>query len=433
MEKNIVSMQIVNPHAAGIDIGSKMHVLAVDQNVENVRSFGVYTKGHQEIINYLQSHNITTVAMESTGSYWQALFNDLQRSGFEVILVSGSQTKNVKGKKTDVINAIWIQKLHSLGLLAASFLPNDIMQELRTYYGHRQHLIQQIARYSLKMQKSLRYMNVRLDVALRDITGKSGMGIIEAILEGKRDPHFLATLVFLRTKKTKAEIADSLHGTWRTELLFELKAWLDLYKYYNTALLECDNVIGMLLIEYTPDRTVTQEKEKIFRSYNRKKIKNAPHFNIAKTAYQFFGIDLFAINGVSHNTVLCLMTNLGDDIYKFSTAKSFASWLRLVPNNKVSGGRILSSRVRKGKSTIATTLRQVANSIGNQKDHDLLPFFKRIAFRKGRVAAITATARKIAVILWNMIVKTEEYSPQRIREDQEKLRLKRCKTTTEEH
>ncbi len=422
-----MSLQIINPNAAGIDVGSRMHVVAVDQNTENVRSFGVYTKDHEEIASYLHYHKITTVAMESTGSYWQTLFNFLQRAGFEVLLVSGSQTKNVKGKKTDVIDAIWIQKLHSLGLLSGSFLPSDIMQELRSYYNHRHHLIEQITRYTLKMQKSLRLMNVRLDVALRDVTGKSGLTIIEAILAGKRDPAYLATLVDVRTKKSKEEIANSLHGTWRTELLFELRACLGLYRHFASALLECDQVIEKLLIEYTPDGSVSKEQEKIFKSYNRKKAKNAPAFNIAKSAYQFFGTDLFAINGVSHNTVLCLMTNLGDDIYKFPTAKNFASWLRLVPNNKVSGGRILSSRVKKGKNTIAIALRHVANSIGNQKEHDLLPFFKRIAFRKGRVAAITATARKIAIIIWNMIVKSEDYSSYKIQINNEKYRWKRLR------
>jgi len=427
MEKKKMSLQVINHYAAGIDVGSRTHVVAVDQNPENVRSFGVYTEDHHELIVYLNSHNITTVAMESTGSYWQTLFSVLQRSGFDVILVSGSQTKNVKGKKTDVIDAIWIQKLHSLGLLSGSFLPNDIMQELRTYYNHRQHLIEQIARYTLKMQKALRLMNIRLDVAIRDITGKSGMTIIAAVLEGHRDPQHLASLVDIRTKKSKEEIAKSLCGTWRSELLFELKACLDLYRYFNQALKDCDDIIERLLIEYIPKRSVSAKQEKIFKGYNRKKAKNAPAFNVSKPAFQFFGTDLFAITGISHNTVLCLLTNLGDDIYKFPTAKSFASWLRLVPNNKISGGRILSSRVKKGKNPIATVLRQAANSIGNQKDHDLASFFKRIAFRKGRVAAITATARKIAIIIWNMIIKNEPYSSHKLLTDNENYKKKRLR------
>ncbi len=165
-------------------MGSRSHVVAVDQNKENVRSFGVYTKDHELLISHLTDHGITSVAMESTGSYWQTLFNALQRAGFEVMLVAGSQTKNVQGRKTDVIDSIWIQKLHSLGLLTGSFLLSDVLQELRTYYNHRVHLIEQIARYTLKMQKILRLMNVRLDIAIRDITGRSGITIIEAILAG---------------------------------------------------------------------------------------------------------------------------------------------------------------------------------------------------------------------------------------------------------
>lgn len=316
--------------------------------------------------------------------------------------------------------------MESVAIIAET-CTNDIMQELRTYYNHRQHLIEQIARYTLKMQKALRLMNIRLDVAIRDITGKSGMTIIEAVLKGHRNAQHLASLVDIRTKKSKEEIAKSLCGTWRSELLFELKACLDLYRYFNQALKDCDDIIERLLIEYIPKRSVSAKQEKIFKGYNRKKAKNAPAFNVSKPAFQFFGTDLFAITGISHNTVLCLLTNLGDDIYKFPTAKSFASWLRLVPNNKISGGRILSSRVKKGKNPIATVLRQAANSIGNQKDHDLASFFKRIAFRKGRVVAITATARKIAIIIWNMIIKNEPYSSHKLLTDNENYKKKRLR------
>lgn len=410
MEKKKLSFEVINVHAAGIDVGSRSHVVAVDQNKENVRSFGVYTKDHEQLITHLINHGITSVAMESTGSYWQTLFNALQRAGFEVILVAGSQTKNVQGRKTDVIDSIWIQKLHSLGLLSGSFLLSDVLQELRTYYNHRQHLIEQIARYTVKMQKALRLMNIRLDIAIRDITGRSGITIIEAILAGERDPSHLASLVDIRIKRSKKEIAESLHGAWREELLFELKSCLNFYRFYNEALKECDSIIEHLLIKYTPNTSIAPEQEKILKGYNRKKAKNAPEFNVSKVAFQYFKTDLFAIPGISHNTVLCLMTNLGTDIKKFPSAKAFASWLRLVPNNKISGGRVLSSHIRQGKNRIAMALRHAANSIGNQKDHDLSPFFKRIAFRKGRVAAITATARKLAIIIWNMIAKTQPYS-----------------------
>lgn len=409
MENKELALPMVNSHAAGIDIGSRNHMVAINQSKENVREFGVYTKDHEKLIAHLQSAGITTVAMESTGSYWQTLFNALQNAGFDVLLVGGNQTKNVKGRKTDVIDCIWIQKLHSLGLLSGSFLLSDMLQELRTYYYHRQHLIEQTAMYVNKMQKSMRLMNIRLDIAIRDITGKSGLNIVEAILAGSRDPAYLASLVDIRVKKSKEEIADALHGWWRDELLYELKASLDFYKLYEKALLDCDKTIERLLIKYVPQKSIDAQEEKMLKENNKKNRKHAPAFNVSRIAFQYFGTDLFAINGVSHTTVLCLMTNIGTDLHKFPSGKCFASWLRLVPNNKISGGRTISSHTPSGKNCIATALRQAANSIGNQKDHELTPFFKRIAFKKGRIAAITATARKLAVIIWNMITKVQPY------------------------
>jgi transposase len=197
------SMKIIHPQAAGIDIGSKSHWVAVDQVADHVKEFGVYTQDHQKMIDYLRSYNIDTIAMESTGSYWQTLFNALQRAGFEVILVQGSHTKNVKGKKTDVLDCMWIQKLHSLGLLSASFLLSDYLQAMRTYYAHREHLIEQTSKYINKMQKALRLMNIRLDVVINDITGQSGRAILDAIVAGHRDPEYLASLTSQRLKNSK--------------------------------------------------------------------------------------------------------------------------------------------------------------------------------------------------------------------------------------
>lgn len=352
--------------------------------------------------------------MGSTGSYWQTLFNALQQAGFEVLLVGGAQTKNVQGRKTDVIDCLWIQRLHSLGLLSGSFLLSDTLQELRTYYYHRHHLIEQSATYTRKMQKALRLMNIRLDMAIRDITGKSGLAIIEAILAGNRDPHKLASLVDIRMKKSNEEIALSLQGWWRQEQLFELKAALDLYKLYQKALLECDEIIEQALRRSVPETSVSKPSESL--PPKKKNSKNAPTFNVSQIALNYFQTDLLAISGLSHSTVLCLLTTLGKDIHKFCSAKSFASWLRLVPNNKISGGRILSHRTPAGKSYIAIALRQAANSIGNQANHELSGFFKRIAYKKGRVAAITATARKLAVIIWHMLTKEEPYKKAQVLE-----------------
>ena len=403
-------------------IGSREHWVAVDQNKENVRSFGIYTRDHQQLVDHLREHGITSVAMESTGTYWQTLFNALQKAGFIVLLVGGSQTKNVQGRKTDVIDCLWIQKLHSLGLLSGSFLLSDTLQELRTYYYHRQHLIEQLATYTHKMQKALRLMNIRLDVAIRDITSKSGLAIIDAILAGQRDPHELAALVDIRMKRSKEEIAQSLHGSWRQEYLFELKATLGFYRQYQQALLDSDHVIEEALRRNIPTELVSQSVPKTSGTAKKKSSKNAPSFALSGLAYHYFKTDLFAISGISHSTVLCLMTTLGKDVHKFASAKSFASWLRLVPNNKISGGRIISHRTPSGKSYIAIALRQAANSIGNQANHELSGFFKRIAYKKGRVAAITATARKLAVIIWNMLTKEEPYKKVEVKATIQKAR-----------
>lgn len=422
MGKSILPLQIINLHAAGIDVGSRSHFVAVDQNSENVRSFGVYTKDHEQLILYLRSFGITSIAMESTGTYWQTLFTALQTAGFEVLLVGGNQTKNVRGRKTDVIDCIWIQKLHSLGLLSGSFLLSDILQELRTYFYHRQHIIEQISKYTQKIQKSLRLMNVRLDVAVRDIMGKSGLAIIEAILSGSHDPQYLASLVDIRVKKSKQEIADSLQGWWREELIFELRASLSFYKVYEKSLSECDQVIEIALMKYAPVSPPSPVQEKLLKVNKKRCNKNTPEFNVSKLAWQYFQTDLFAISGVSYNTVLCLLTTMGNDLHKFPSAKSFASWLRLVPNNKISGGRIISNRTPSGKSYLASALRQAANSIGNQKNHELTPFFKRIAYKKGRIAAVTATARKLATIIWNMITKSEPYKKIEVEQSNQKNR-----------
>jgi transposase len=408
-----VSFNIINPLAAGIDVGSRTHLVAIDQNKDHVREFGVYTKDHQEMISHLHQHGVTTIAMESTGSYWQTLFNALQQAGFEVLLVGGNQTKNVKGRKTDVIDCIWIQKLHALGLLSGSLLLSDTFQQLRTYYHHHLHLVQQSARYSNKMQKALRLMNIRLDVVLNDITGQSGMAVIEAILAGQRESEHLISLVSHRVKKSRQEIADALQGWWREELLFELQASLDFYRLYER--------------KYAPEVEVSLEEKKQLKTNCKRAGKHAPGFNLSHLAYQYFRTDLFAISGISYNAVLCMLTSLGHDIHKFPTAKSFACWLGLVPNNKISGGKVIGNRTPSGKNHIAKALRHAANSIGNQKDHELTPFFKRIAFKKGRLAAIIATARKLAVIIWNMIIKAEPYQKNQAELSNEKQKAMKLK------
>lgn len=408
MKKKHEKMRIVNPNAAGIDVGSRSHFVGIGQGNQDVREFGVYSSDHKKIIAYLAKYKVKTVAMESTGSYWQTLFFALQQAGFEVQLVSGHQTKNIRAK-TDVKDCQWIQKLHSLGLLSGCFLPDEQTNRVRILHRHRSSLVEQSARIANKMQKSLRMMNLRIDVVLSDITGKSGLSIIKAILKGERQGKTLAHLTDPRVKKSKQEIEDALQGHWSDELLYELKDCFELYEMYQSKIQSCDTQIESLLIEFT-HHTVHDTKELILTK-KQIKGKNQPRFDLIDLSYKQFGVDLFAIEGVSVNTVLTLITEIGSGIGRFKTAKQFTSFLRLAPNNRISGGKIISSRTPKGGNRFAISLRNAANTIDRKKEGILTQFFKRIAYKKGRAAAITATARKLAVIIWNMVTKQQEYNP----------------------
>lgn len=256
--KKFEKMEIKNPHAAGIDIGSRSHFVAVGQEEADVQEFGVYASDQKKLISYLRDNKITSVAMESTGSYWPSLFSLIQAAGIEVILVNGYQTKNVRAK-TDVKDCQWIQKLHSVGLLNGCFLPNEQTIRIRTLHRHRQSLVEDGARMTNKMQKSLRLMNLRLDVVISDIVGVTGRKIIEAILGGERDGKKLSLLADVRIQKSKEEIADALVGHWNNELLYELRDNYDTYQQIQKKIMLCDEKIKELLIEFT--KTVPSDFE----------------------------------------------------------------------------------------------------------------------------------------------------------------------------
>lgn len=403
--ENFKKMQILNPNAAGIDVGSRSHFVAIGQEDNEIKEFNVYQSGLKELVEFLKTNGIKTVAMESTGSYWQSLFLLLQDQKFEVLLVQGTQTKNLKAK-TDVKDAQWIQKLHSLGLLRGSFLPSQSTMEIRTLHRHGESLVEESVKYVNKMQKALRLMNFRLDVAISDIVGVSGIRIIKAILEGETSGEKLAQYCDNRVKKSKEEIADALQGKINPELLHELSDCFDIYLFLQEKIKNNSQKINKVLQEQVKEIVLPEDIKLAKKKRSRKK---EVQLDVQAHCCKIFGVDLFAIECISEGTVASFLAEVGTDIYKFKTAKQFVSWLRLAPNNKISGGKILSSRTPKGKNKFALTLRNAANSIDRKKDGHLMLFFKRIAYKKGRGAAITATARKIAVIIWNMIVKKTEY------------------------
>jgi transposase len=426
MAKRKLEMEIINPNAAGIDIGSRSHFVAINQDLSDVREFGVYAQDMKELLKWLLENDVKTVAMESTGSYWQNLFTELQNSAIEVILTNGKFTKNIQGKKTDVLDCMWIQKLHTLGLLRGSFLPDLQTEHLRTLVRHRGNLIDSTSKASKRMAQNMRLMNLRLDVVVKDIVGLTGLRIINAICNGQTSGEELAKLRHGNCKKSEKEIAKALQSNNRQDYLFVLKQELQKYQDAQRLILECDMEVKKLLDEFINQDDVKKSlciDKKVHKRINKNTPKN---IDLNLISYQYFdGIDLYAIEGFSHGTVLTLMSELGENgILKFQNAQHFTSWLRLAPNNKVSGGRILSSRTPKGSNRLKIALRQAANSIGNLKDTHLSNFFNRIAYRKGRAVAVSATARKVATILWNMLYKKQQYNPPTVYEylDQKRKR-----------
>ena len=407
-----ISMEIVNPHAAGIDIGSRSHWVGIGQHEKDVREFGVFNQDLFEMADWLHQNKIRTIAMESTGTYWQNLYAVLISKGFHVILCNGKFTKNIKGKKTDIKDCQWIQKLHSLGLLSSSFLPDGKTEQLRTYCRHRANLLHNAASTSKKMQKYLRLLNLRLDVVVNDICGLTGLLIIRAICEGEKDPHKLASLRHGNCRKSEDEIARALQSNGRKDYLFALQQELDTYDHLQKKITECDVMIEQMLNEII-DNDDNKKQHYIDPKTHKRINKNTPKdIDLNLKSYQMFeGTDLLAIEGMGYSTVLALMSEVGiEGIKKFPSAKHFCSWLRLAPNNKVSGGKVLSSKIPKGSNRLKIALRNAANAIGNLKDSTpLRDFFQRINFRKGRVSAVSATARKLAVIIWNMVVKGYAY------------------------
>jgi len=409
--KKSIKMNVINPNAAGIDVGSKSHFVAIGQGLEHVREFGVYSSDLNDLVQWLLEYGIDSVAMESTGDYWQNLFAELSRVGIKVCLTNGKFTKNPSRKKTDVLDCQHIQKMHALGLLKASFLPDEPTEILRTYCRQRLNLIEARANTNRKIQKNLKLLNFRLDVVVRDVTGLTGMKIIRDIADGQRDPHILAKHRHYNCKKSEEEIAKALVGNGRSDYLFCLNQEVKLFDYISDQIDSIDIKIAEVIENYIDNMNDVIDlipSDKKHKRLNKNSIKSID-LNIA--AYQFFGgVDLLEIPGVSYSTVLTLMSELGPyGLMEFPTSKHFTSWLRLAPNNKVSGGRVMSSKVQKGSNRMKVALRNAAYAISKLKETPLNKFYKKIAFKKGGTKAITATARKLAVIIWNMVTKKIQY------------------------
>jgi transposase len=419
-----VSLDPIHPHAAGIDVHSDMHMVCVPPGCDpdgNVRQFGANTVDLLAIADWLRLHGITTVAMESTGVYWIPLFELLERRGFEVYLVEPGQLSHCGARpKTDVLDAQWIQRLHSYGLLRPSFRPPDSVLALRGYWRQRQMLIRYAASHVQHMQKALEQMNVKLAEVVSDITGLTGLTIIAAILDGERDPHKLAALRHERCQKSEEEIARALEGTWRAEHLFALKQAYDLYQFHHRQITECDGRIAAELATL-PGRSGDQPSEPKPRRRGRKS--NDVRFDATGPLFRALGLDLTAIEGIDVGTALVILAEIGVDVSRFPTEKHFASWLGLCPRQHESNRTTKKRGPRRGKNRVGQALRLAARSVGRTATV-LGLFYRRIKSRLGASGAITATAHKLARLVYRMLKYGTEYVKQSQADYEVKMKAK---------
>ena len=402
--------QMVNPHAAGIDLGSKEHWVCVPPGSDgvNIRRFGTYTADLHALADWMEQCGVTTVAMEATGVYWIPIFQILETRGFEVILVNARQTKNIAGRKSDAKDCHWIQRLHTFGLLQGSFRPKDAYCTLRTYLRYRDELIAARSTQCQHMQKALQQMNLQLTQVLSDISGVSGLAIIHAILEGKRDPVELSKLVDPRVRAKPAAIQKALVGDYRPEHLFVLRQAFELFHTYEAKIEACNQQIVTETAKL-PDRVDPALKPLPPRKEGRSKChdKLAGH-DMRPWLHQKFGVDLTAIEGIGITTALVMLTEVGSDLSKFPTEKHFCSWLGLCPDNRISGGKVLCTRTRRVVNRLSDALRLSAYALEHSQSA-LGGFHRRMKARLGAPEAITATAHKLARIIYRLIKHGENY------------------------
>src|SRR5262245_9739834 len=394
------ALPVQHQHAAGIEARSRSHCVCVgfatEANSCLTREFPAHTDGLKAVAAFLHEHEVNTVAMESTGIYWIALYELLESEGFEVLLVDPSYTRQLRGRpKTDRRDCQWIYRLHSVGLLAPAFRPDEKTCQLRAYLRQRANLIRQASRHVQHMQKALEQMNLKLTEILSDITGATGRAILRAILRGTRAPEKLAQYRDKACKASATEIAQALTGTYREEHLFELKLAYEAWQFSLKQVEKVDAQIALQLGRMKCDRALPPLKPKA----RPKRRVNSPGFDVRAALYYVVGLDLTEIEGISELTALTVISELGPGVSRFATVKKFCSWLGLCPNWQKSGGRVQSSRTRRGVNRAALALRLSAQSLHHSQGA-LGGFLRRMKGRLGTQAALTATAHKLARIVY---------------------------------
>jgi transposase len=395
------ALPITHRHAAGIDIGGSSHWVCVgftpDDDPRLVREFPAHTAGLRQVVAFLREHHVSTVALESTGIYWVPLYELLEGEGFEVLLVDPSYTRQLKGRpKTDRRDAQWIYRLHAVGLLAAAFRPDEKTCQLRSYLRQRATLVRYAGQHVQHVQKALEQMNLKLTGVVSDVTGVTGQAIVRSILKGTRDPDKLAALRHPKCKATAAEFAQALTGTWREEHLFCLRQAYEAWQFYQKQIDKVEEQVRAQLSRMKGDRALPPLPP---RPRTRGRKPNDPRFDVRGALYYVVGLDLTEVEGIDEVTALTIISEVGVDLGKFATAKHFCSWLGLCPQWRETGGKVKSSRTRPGTNRTATALRLAANSLHSSKSA-LGAFLRRMKSRLGAPAAVTATAHKLARLVY---------------------------------
>lgn len=413
-------LSVCHPDSAGIDLGSReiyvalSPAIAAEMGIPIVHVFNTYTQGLTQCKELLVSCGIKTVSMESTSVYWTTIHSILQCAGIEVCLVNPKKFRMVPGRKTDILDCQWLQTLHYYGLLRGSFIPEEQISELRSYMRERDNILKDRARYVQRMQKALTRMNLLLHNVLSDITGRSGMNIIQAILSGERNPEVLASYRSLKVKKSEEEIIASLTGYYKQDQLYLLKTNYESYIFFTGKLKEIDHQIEMLLKKFPLKKEITDtcpppgESEK---QTPKRQGKNGIHIkegNLNDILYRILGSDTTTIPGLQGNTILQIISEVGTDMSKFPTASHFASYLGFVPHNKITGGCIISSRTDRINSPAAQAFKKVVPSI-SQRDTALGAFYRRIVYRVGTGKAVVATCRKLAIAFYYALTQGKEF------------------------
>lgn len=408
--KKSTTIEVKHPHAAGIDLGSEYHYVAVgkEKTDEPIKVFGTYTQGLKEMVKWLVQLGINTVAMESTGIYWLGAYDQLEAAGMEVYLVNARHVKNVPGRKTDVLDAQWLQELHTYGLLRGSFVPKDKIRELRTYVRQREVMENSKTQALMHISKALEWMNIKLHNFVSDLAGVTSMKIIRDIDQGIHNPKELANHRHPNMKASKEEITMALEGNYKPEYLFMLRQSLETFDHFAAKIKEADCYIEQTLQALIPPDSPDLPKERIKKERKkrggRKPRKNQYSFEAKKYAYQIYGVDLTKIDGVEAITAIEILAECGNDFSKWKTAKHFTSWLGLAPKPQISGGKVIRHQVNKSNQRANLALRRAANSLHGSKSA-LGAQFRKLKARKGPKVAVKAMARKIAIIIYHMVTK----------------------------